>query len=55
MMNLALGQGDAILANKGESDSLPPGGIARLCFTIFAAYSSALESLQAAAATGPVT
>jgi hypothetical protein len=31
MMNLALGQTYAIIANKGEGDNLPPGEIARLC------------------------
>jgi hypothetical protein len=55
MMNLALVHAYVIIANAGEGDNPPPGGIARLCFTIFAAYSSALESLQAAAPTGFVS
>jgi hypothetical protein len=54
MMNLALGQAYALIANKGEGDNLPPGGMGKLCFTIFAAYTSALESLQAANPKGLV-
>jgi hypothetical protein len=43
MMNLVLGQAHAIITNKGDGDNLSPGGIRRVCFTIFAAYSSALS------------
>jgi hypothetical protein len=47
-MSLALGQAYAIIASKGENDGVPPQGLGKLCFTIFATFSSALDSIQTA-------
>jgi hypothetical protein len=51
-MSLALAQAYAIIASKGEEDGIPPQGLGKLCFTIFATFSSALDSIQTAKPPG---
>jgi hypothetical protein len=45
-MSIALGQAYSIIAHKGETNNISPAGLAKLCFTIFATFSSSLDSIQ---------
>lgn len=46
MMSLSLGQVYALIASKGESDGLPSSALGKLCYTISATYSSALDAIN---------
>ncbi|KAH0793829.1 putative thiol protease C06G4.2 in chromosome III [Histomonas meleagridis] len=46
LKSVCLAQVYALIASKGERDGLASGGISKLCYTVSATYSSALEAAQ---------
>ncbi|OHT09852.1 hypothetical protein TRFO_04373 [Tritrichomonas foetus] len=46
--SLALGQAYSLIAAKGEADGISPSALGKLCYTVSATYSSALDAIKTA-------